>query len=159
MVLYPTKQIRIIGRSMIFMKISTKGRYALRMMLEFALHPDEYTKINQVAERQQISEKYLEQIVTVLTRAGYVKSIRGSQGGYRLSRAPSEYTVGMILRLTEGSLAPVPCLEDEVNQCGRFSCCSTVSVWRKLEAAINSVVDGITLQDLLDEQNASPQEK
>lgn len=136
------------------MKISTKGRYALRMMLEFALHPDEYTKINQVAERQQISEKYLEQIVTALTRAGYVKSVRGAQGGYRLARKPAEYTVGMILRLTEGSLSPVPCLEDEENQCGRSICCVTVNVWKKLGAAINSVVDNVTLQDLVDDYNS-----
>ena len=102
------------------MKISTKGRSALRMMLEFALHPDECTKIGQVASRQQISVKYLEQIVTILTRAGYVKSMRGARGGYKLAKAPSEYTVGMILRLTEGSLAPVPCLEDESMITGGF---------------------------------------
>lgn len=86
------------------MKISTKGRYALRMMLEFALHPGECTKINQVAERQQISDKYLEQIVTILSRAGYVKSMRGAQGGYYLTKEPADYTVGMILRLTEAAL-------------------------------------------------------
>ena len=133
------------------MKISTKGRYALRMMLEFAFHPDEYTKINQVSERQQISEKYLEQIVTALTKAGYVKSVRGAQGGYRLAKSPSEYTVGMILRLTEGSLAPVACLEDEINQCGRSACCVTKNVWKKIGDAIDNVVDNITLQDLLED--------
>lgn len=131
------------------MKISTKGRYALRMMLEFALHPDQCTKISQVAQNQQISDKYLEQIVTILNRAGYVKSIRGAQGGYRLTRDPSEYTVGMILRLTEGSLAPVACLEDEENQCQRADFCATLEVWKKLGNAINDVVDHITLADLV----------
>lgn len=139
------------------MKISTKGRYALRMMLEFAMNPDVCTKINQVAERQQISEKYLEQIVTILTRAGYVKSMRGAQGGYRLSKDPSEYTVGMILRLTEGSLAPVACLEDEANQCSRSHICVTLNVWRQLNDAINDVVDHVTLADLVDEQKELPE--
>lgn len=134
------------------MKISTKGRYALRMMLEFAMHPNQCTKINQVAERQNISEKYLEQIVTILNRAGYVKSVRGAQGGYHLAMAPSQYTVGMILRLTEGNLAPVPCLEDENNQCSRSQFCVTVNIWKKLGDAINQTVDSITLQDLVDEQ-------
>lgn len=138
------------------MKISTKGRYALRMMLEFALHPDQCTKINQVAERQQISEKYLEQIVTILSRAGYVKSMRGAQGGYRLARDPSEYTVGMILRLTEGSLAPVACLEDEKNQCSRAGICVTLNVWKQLNDAISDVVDHVTLADLVEEQQNMP---
>ena len=138
------------------MKISTKGRYALRMMLEFALHPDECTKISQVARRQEISDKYLEQIVTILTRAGYVKSMRGAQGGYKLTRDPSEYTVGMILRLTEGSLAPVSCLDDEVNQCKRAETCVTLSVWKQLNQAINQVVDSVTLADLVKEQQSRP---
>lgn len=138
------------------MKISTKGRYALRMMLEFALHPNECTKINQVAERQQISVKYLEQIVTILSRAGYVKSMRGSQGGYKLARDPSEYTVGMILRLTEGNLAPVACLEDSENQCSRADVCVTLNVWKQLNDAINQVVDHVTLADLVEEQRSKP---
>lgn len=138
------------------MKISTKGRYAMRMMLEFALHPDEYTKISQVALRQQISVKYLEQIVTVLCKAGYVKSTRGAQGGYRLARKPEEYTVGQILRLMEGSLAPVSCLDDSANQCSRSGCCATLHVWKELNDAINSVVDHVTLADLVNEQKAMP---
>ena len=138
------------------MKISTKGRYALRMMLEFAMHPDVCTKINQVAERQQISEKYLEQIVTILSRAGYVKSMRGAQGGYRLAKDPSEYTVGMILRLTEGSLAPVACLEDDKNQCSRAGICVTLNVWKQLNEAISNVVDHVTLADLVEEQKNLP---
>ncbi|MDR1548870.1 MAG: Rrf2 family transcriptional regulator [Hungatella sp.] len=134
------------------MKFSTKGRYALRMMLEFALHPGECTKINQVAERQEISDKYLEQIVTILSRAGYVKSRRGAQGGYYLTKDPSEYTVGMILRLAEGSLVPVTCLEDEINPCSRSQNCATLMVWKKLDHAISDVVDNITLADLVEEQ-------
>lgn len=134
------------------MKISTKGRYALRMMLEFALHPQECTKISQVAQRQQISVKYLEQIVTILCRAGYVKSMRGAQGGYRLTKDAKNYTVGQILRITEGNLSPVACLEDETNQCCRADCCATLGVWKQLEEAISSVVDHVTLADLVEEQ-------
>lgn len=138
------------------MKISTKGRYALRMMLEFAMHPDECTKISQVARRQEISDKYLEQIVTSLIRAGFVKSMRGAQGGYQLTKAPSEYTVGMILRLTEGNLAPVSCLEDDVNRCKRADTCATLSVWKQLDSAISQVVDSVTLADLVEEQLGKP---
>lgn len=136
------------------MKISTKGRYAMRMMLEFAMNPNECTKISQVAKRQEISDKYLEQIVTILTRAGYVKSMRGAQGGYKLAKDPSEYTVGMILRLTEGSLAPVSCLEDDVNQCSRADTCATLMVWKQLNDAISNVVDHITLADLVEKQRS-----
>lgn len=133
------------------MKISTKGRYALRMMLDFALHPGECTKIKDVAARQQISEKYLEQIVTILNRAGYVRSVRGAQGGYYLSKDPSEYTIGMILRLTEGSLSPVDCAEDGMNSCGRAGYCAANAIWRRLNDAINGVVDSITLADMVND--------
>ena len=101
-------------------------------------------------------DKYLEQIVTLLARAGYVKSMRGAQGGYKLAFSPEEYTVGMILRVTEGNLAPVACLEDATNQCERSQCCATLSVWEKLDKAINDVVDHITLADLVEEQKAMP---
>lgn len=138
------------------MKISTKGRYALRMMLEFALHPDEWTKISQVAKRQEISVKYLEQIVNILCKAGYVKSTRGARGGYQLTRDPQEYTVGQILRLTEGNLAPVSCLEDEDNPCIRSSCCATLQVWKQLNTAISDVLDHVTLADLVKEQRSMP---
>ncbi len=138
------------------MKISTKGRYALRMMLEFALNPEECTKISQVARRQQISVKYLEQIATILCKAGYIKSMRGAQGGYRLAKDPSQYTVGQILRLTEGSLAPVACLDDEINQCSRSGHCATLQVWTELKDAINQVVDQVTLADLVREQRSMP---
>ena len=138
------------------MKISTKGRYALRMMIEFGLNPDQCTKINQVAARQDISDKYLEQIVTILHRAGYVRSIRGAQGGYMLTRKPEEYTVGMILRQTEGSLSPVSCLDDDVNLCERAGLCATLTVWKQLKDAIDQVVDSVTLADLIEEQKSMP---
>lgn len=138
------------------MKISTKGRYALRMMIEFGLNPDQCTKISQVAARQGISDKYLEQIVTLLHRAGYVRSIRGAQGGYMLTRQPEEYTVGMILRQTEGSLSPVSCLDEDVNTCERADFCSTLTVWKKIKDAVDDVVDHVTLADLIEEQRNMP---
>ncbi len=135
------------------MKISTKGRYALRLMLDLALNnTGEYITIKSIAARQNISEKYLEQIISLLNRAGYVKSIRGAQGGYRLARDPGEYTVGMILRLTEGSLAPVECVDEETGNCNRNNGCVTKEVWAELYVAICSVVDNITLQNLMDRQ-------
>lgn len=138
------------------MKISTKGRYALRMMIEFGLNPDSCTKISQVAARQGISDKYLEQIVTLLHRAGYVRSVRGAQGGYMLTRPPEEYTVGMILRQTEGSLAPVPCVDEDAEPCDRAGQCVTLNVWKQLKDAIDQVVDSVTLADLVEEQRRQP---
>lgn len=138
------------------MRISTKGRYALRMMIEFGMNPDQCTKISQVAARQGISDKYLEQIVTILMKAGYVRSIRGAQGGYMLTRTPEEYTVGMILRQTEGSLSPVSCLDDEVNQCERAGRCITLNVWAQIKEAVDDVVDRVTLADLIEEQRQQP---
>lgn len=135
------------------MKISTKGRYALRLMLDLALNSGgDLVRVRDIAERQEISEKYLEQIISTLNHAGFVKSVRGAQGGYRLAKEPSEYTVGMILRLTEGSLAPVACLEDEENQCARFEQCATLEVWERLKTAIDDVVDHISLADLVEWQ-------
>lgn len=132
------------------MKISTKGRYALRMMCDIAEN-DNGTAIplKEIAARQNISVKYLEQIVILLSRAGFVKSIRGSQGGYKLTNPPNYYTVGMILRLTEGSLAPVSCLEDNVNTCERASACNTLFVWEELYSAVCNVIDNITIEDIL----------
>ena len=134
------------------MFISTKGRYALRLMLDLAVTgaDGQTVPLKKISESQHISLKYLEQIIPVLTRAGFVKSIRGAQGGYRLVKEPKDYTVGMILRITEGTLAPVSCLEDDVNQCDRSSTCQTLFVWEKIYAAINDIVDGITLQDIID---------
>lgn len=135
------------------MKISTKGRYALRLMLDLACNDTgEYITIKSIASRQAISEKYLEQIISMLNHAGYVKSVRGSQGGYRLMKNPSEYTVGMILRLTEGNLAPVDCVEEETNDCSRSNGCVTREVWSELYKAISGVVDHITLKELVDRQ-------
>ncbi len=135
------------------MKISTKGRYALRMMLDLALNDAEKpVRIKEIAARQGISDKYLEQIISVLNKARFVRSIRGPQGGYLLTRKPEEYTVGMILRLTEGSLAPVDCVDEEITHCPKVQQCVTSIVWHKLNDAINGVVDNITLADLVDWQ-------
>ena len=134
------------------MKISTKGRYAIRLMLDLASDTSgKAVSLNDIAARQQISEKYLEQIISILNKAGFVKSVRGPAGGYSLKRKPEEYTVGMILRLTEGSLAPVDCVEDGAD-CGREDQCVTVMLWKKLNDAINSVVDNITLAGLVEWQ-------
>ena len=133
------------------MKISTKGRYALRLMTDLAAHQNEgYIPIKTIAQRQGISDKYLEQIISVLARAGYVRSVRGAGGGYMLAHAPEDYTVGMILRLTEGSLAPVSCLETEENLCERSESCPTLFIWERLYDAINEVVDHITIKDIID---------
>lgn len=135
------------------MKISTKGRYALRLMVDLALNNNgENISLKEIAARQGISVKYLEQIISMLNRAGYVKSERGSNGGYRLTKKPEEYTVGMILRLTEGSLAPIACVDENGAGCDRFEQCATFSVWKKLNDAINGVVDNITVADLVLEQ-------
>ncbi len=137
------------------MKISTKGRYAVRVMLDLAVNnTGEYIKVKDIANRQEISEKYLEQIISVLNKAGYVKSVRGAQGGYRIAKDPSCYTVGMILRLTEGSLNPVACLDDEVNECEHCDTCETLEVWKELAKAINQVVDNVTIADLVERQQA-----
>lgn len=140
------------------MKISTKGRYALRLMIDLALYENEgYVKIKDIAKRQDLSDKYLEQIITILSRAGYVKSVRGASGGYKLSKTPSEYTVGMILRLTEGSLSPVSCLDEKDTDCDRYDNCATIELWKRLNDAINNVVDNMTLADLLEIQNQKNQ--
>ncbi len=132
------------------MKISTKGRYALRLMLDLAMQGnDTPVRIKDIAQRQAVSDKYLEQIISVLNKAGYVKSIRGPQGGYRLAKEPSCYTVGMILRLTEGSLAPVACMDDDENTCNRQECCATLELWKQLDDAIKGVVDTVTLEQLV----------
>jgi len=135
------------------MKISTKGRYALRLMADLALHDDGgYTSIKSVAARQDISEKYLEQIITQLSRAGFVKSVRGAQGGYRLAYNSEHYTVGMVLRVMEGNLSPVACLDGDENTCERAGECVTLWVWEELTEAINHVVDHITIADIVKKQ-------
>ena len=135
------------------MRISTKGRYAVRVMLDLATNnTGEYIKVKDIAGRQEFSEKYLAQIISVLNKAGYVKSTRGAQGGYRIARDPASYTVGMILRLTEGSLNPVSCLDDDINECERCDTCETLEVWKELAEAINGVVDHVTIADLVERQ-------
>lgn len=136
------------------MKISTKGRYALRLMLDLATYnTGEPVSIKDIAKRQQISEKYLEQIIAVLNKAGFVRSVRGAQGGYFLKKDPKEYTVGMILRQTEGDLSPVSCIGDEGTPCERKGTCVTVRIYEKINDAVNGVVDHITLSDLLEWQS------
>ena len=131
------------------MKISTKGRYALRLLVDLAeYNTGENISLKDIAARQEISFKYLEQIITMLNRAGLVRSVRGPQGGYRLAKRPEEYTVGEILRLTEGSLAPVSCLDEKENNCPRKEECATIELWQELYQAILGVVDHTTLADL-----------
>ena len=145
------KTYHIIEQEVISVKISTKGRYALRLMLDLAEHnTGEYIALKDVSARQEISVKYLEQIITQLSRAGFLKSTRGPQGGYKLTKPPAEYTVGMILRITEGSLAPVACLDRDSAECERRDDCLTISVWEGLYKVITEYLDGITLQDILD---------
>ena len=120
-------------------------------MLDLAIHDTgEPVRIRDIAARQEISEKYLEQIISILNKAGYVRSVRGPQGGYHLMKKPAQYTVGMILRLTEGSLAPVACLDGDVNTCERQENCVTLRLWKMLNQAVSDVVDQITLADLVE---------
>ena len=132
------------------MVISSKGRYALRVMVDLAEHGgDGYVSMRDVARRQEISDKYAGQIMTLLSRAGLVDGVTGKGGGYRLTRQPQEYPLGEILRLTEGSLAPVACLEQNPVECRRMAGCRTLPMWRKLITMINDYFDGITLADLV----------
>lgn len=134
------------------MLISTKGRYALRVMLELAERPaGEYAALGTIAADQGISEKYLESIVAVLSKAGLVDALRGKGGGYRLNRPAKDYSVGEILRLTEGSIAPVSCLECSPNRCDRADGCKTLPMWEKLNELICGYLDSVTLADLLDQ--------
>lgn len=132
------------------MKISTKGRYALRMLLDLALHQEDgFVALKDIAARQEISKKYLEQIVPFLSRAGFLKTNRGYQGGYMLANSPDAYTVGEILRVTEGNLAPISCLEHSENECPRSEQCMSLYVWEGLYRTITEYVDSITLQDII----------
>ncbi len=133
------------------MRLSTRGRYALRLMLDIALRPEEDSiSLKSVAQRQDISVKYLEQIAAPLVQGGLLRAIRGARGGYRLCRMPEEYTVGLILRTIEGSLAPVACVEKGEAFCSRMDECVTVEVYRRINDAIDNVVDHITLRDLVE---------
>ena len=132
------------------MIVSTRGRYALRVMIDIAEHPNEpYIPLKSIAARQGISEKYLEAIVKSLVKERYLQGLRGKSGGFRLTKTPEEYTVGSILRLSEGSLAPVACLEQNPVECRRMAECRTLPMWRKLNTMINDYFDGITLADLV----------
>lgn len=137
------------------MKISTKGRYALRMLIDLAEHKnDGYIALKDIANRQNISKKYLEQIIPILNRADILLANRGFQGGYKLAKSPDKYTVGDILRLTEGSLSPVACLDQEPNECVKNADCPTLPIWVGLKKVICEYLDGITIQDILDDQMA-----
>lgn len=130
--------------------ISTKGRYALRVMVDLAEHQTgNFLPLKEAAQRQEISEKYLESIIKVLVRSGLLEGVRGKGGGYRLTRAPEQYTVGEILRLMEGSLAPVACLEQEPMRCTMAPRCRTLNMWRGLYQLVNDYFDHITLADLM----------
>ena len=135
------------------MKISTKGRYALRLMTDLAAYDqDGYVSLKDDAERQKITPKYLEQIAGMLAKAGLLHSGRGAQGGYRLAREPKAYTVGEILRLTEGNLAPVACVAGAENRCELCGECSTLYFWAGLYARVYEYLDRYTLADLLKER-------
>lgn len=137
------------------MLISTKGRYALRVMIDLSEHMgDGFTPLKVIAQRQEISEKYLESIIKLLVKARLLKGLRGKGGGYKLTRAPDQYTVRSILCLTEESLAPVACLEKDADVCPRAASCRTLSMWRGLDTVISRYLDGITLADLV-QQGAS----
>lgn len=132
------------------MLISTKGRYALRVMIDIAEHQSEgFVRLKETANRQDISEKYLEGILKTLVRNGLLTGLRGKGGGYQLTRSPDQYTVGSILRLTENTLAPVSCLSPDSSPCPRMANCQTLPVWKGLDKLISQYLDGITLADLM----------
>ena len=137
------------------MMVSTKGRYALRVLIDLAEHQtDGYIPLKDTAARQEISEKYLEGIIKILVKAKLLEGVRGKGGGYRLTKAPEQYTVGSILRLTENSMAPVACLEPGSTDCPRMGRCKTLPLWPGLDKVVNEYLDGITLADLV--QNGQP---
>ena len=134
------------------MIVSTRGRYALRVLVEMAEHSaDERIPLKEISEKQGISQKYMESIMTLLSKNGFVDAIHGKGGGYMLNRKPEEYRIGDILRLTEGTLAPVACLEKNAEQCPKQNVCRTVGMWRKLDELIESYLDSVTIADLMKE--------
>ncbi|MBQ8177531.1 MAG: Rrf2 family transcriptional regulator [Oscillospiraceae bacterium] len=138
------------------MMISTRGRYALRVLIDLAEHNNgKYIPMKDVAERQEISLKYLERILPVLVKNGLVEGVHGKGGGYKLNRSPEKYTVGEILRLTEGNLAPVACLGCEAEPCRKSSTCKTISMWNEFYSITNRYFDGITIADLVNENQKS----
>lgn len=138
------------------MKISTRGRYALRFMIDLAQQDSTtYTALKDISERQEISIKYLEQITSLLSKFGLLQSVRGPQGGYRLAKPASEYTIGEILRITEGDLAPISCLATSENTCPRKTSCHTIDLWEGLNNVINNYLDSKTLEDLVNSKNTN----
>ena len=138
------------------MKISTKGRYALRLMIDLALQdPDKYIPLREISKRQEISIKYLEQIAFLLLKNGYITSLRGLQGGYKLQKKPELYLVGDILRVIEGEIVPVTCLKTQSYPCGRSDTCKTLPFWKGLHAAVNDYLNSFTLADLAFEHKIS----
>ena len=134
------------------MIVSTKGRYALRVMVHFAQRGgEEYIPLKEIAEAEGISQKYLESIMTTLSKAGFVDAVHGKGGGYRLNRSPESYTIGSILKLTEGSLAAVSCTSQGAAACSRTECCQAKPMWDKLDRMIDEFFEGITIADLLKE--------
>ena len=133
------------------MIVSTKGRYALRVMVDLARRGDSFVPLKEIAEAESISQKYLESIMTVLSKGGFVDAVHGKGGGYRLNRKPEEYTIGSILKLTEGSLAAVSCTTQGPAACSRSECCQTKPMWDKLDKMIDDFFEGITIADLLKE--------
>ena len=132
------------------MIVSTKGRYALRVMVHFAQRGnDSYIPLKEIAEAEGISQKYLETIMSALSKAGFVDAVHGKGGGYRLNRPPEEYTVGSILKLTEGSLSAVSCTSQGAAACSRTECCTAKPMWDKLDKMIDDFFEGITIGDLL----------
>lgn len=137
------------------MLISTKGRYALRVMIDLAEHQSEaFISLKEIAQRQEISEKYLESIIRMLVKARVVESLRGKGGGYRLRKAPEQYTVDSILRLTEESLAPVTCLESNAEACSRSGGCRTLALWQGLDKVIREYLESVTIADLVEQGTA-----
>ena len=133
------------------MMISTKGRYALRFLVDLAEHQgDGFVPLKDISTRQEISEKYLEAIIKILVKAELLSGVRGKGGGYKLTRAPEQYTVGAVLRLTEESLAPVACLEEDASPCARAAECPTLPLWRGLDRVISEYLERVTLADLLE---------
>ena len=137
------------------MRISTKGRYALRMLLDLAEHRESgFVALKDIAARQDISKKYLEQIIPMLSKGSILRTSRGTMGGYMLAHTPDKITVGEVLRLTEGSLSPVACADEDPVECARCADCPTLPIWQGLARVITEYLDGITLQDILDQQHA-----
>lgn len=142
------------------MMISTRGRYALRVLADLADNmSDDYIPLKDIVQRQQISQKYLESIMTSLSKAGLVDSVHGKGGGYRLNREPADYTLGEILRLTESNLTPVACLSPDAKPCDRACECSMLPVWTKLDTVVNEYLDSVTLEDVRNQMRDTKKEK